>query len=132
MFKRCQCGQMFYAFTTKLLKDLYKPILSCKKQFFNREKLWRKYFLLRSSEKFITQWVTFLKLADLSPIPILYQHLTDILFRKLLDNHCMISTHSGPSSSVITQHEGTLFVMLLVLCAKGFRKKLRRVSIAIK
>lgn len=115
-----------YAFTTTLLKDLNQPILSCKKQFFNREKLWRKYFLLRSSEKFITQWVTFLKLADLSPTPILYQHLTDILFRKLLHNHCMISTHSGPLSSVITQREGNAIRYAAGFVCKRLQKKIER------
>ena len=39
-------------------------------------------------------------------MPILCQHLTDILFRKLLDGHCTASSHSESLSSAIMQREG--------------------------
>ena len=113
-----------HLFASTLLKKLRQPIVSCKKQYFNREKLWRKYFLLRSSQKFTTEWVTFLKLADLTPTPILYQHLTDILFRKLLYDQCTTTSQSTSSSSAITEREANAIRYAAGYVCKKLQKKI--------
>ena len=56
--------------------------------------------------KVYSSMVHIFQLADLSLMPILYQHLTDVLFQKLLDDHCTTSSHSESLYSAIMQHEG--------------------------
>ena len=68
---------------------------------------------------------TFFQLADISLMPILYQHLTDILFRKLLDDHCTTSSHSKSLSSAIMQHEGNVIQYAAgYICKKASGKKI--------
>ena len=43
--------------------------------------------MLHSSEEFIFNWVTFLTDANLTPIPIFYQHMTNLVFRGLISNN---------------------------------------------
>ena len=48
----------------------------------------KKYvFILRSKPEFIKQWTTFLKAAGKPVKPVLFQHLTDVIFRKYLSDH---------------------------------------------
>ena len=54
------------------------------KRLFNRERIWHKYFAVRSSSKFITRWTTLLQQASATPTLALYQHLTDIIFKDLV------------------------------------------------
>jgi len=79
--------QRFDTFMKTLFKALQKPLISSSKKCCNREILWRNYFLERSSGEFITNWVNFLKDANLTLIPIFYQHLTDVIFRELIRSH---------------------------------------------
>ena len=41
----------------------------------------------RSSKAFIKDWTTFLELAEITPTPILYQHVTDLVFREMVHSH---------------------------------------------
>ena len=45
----------------------------------NRDRLWRSFFILRSSNKFIKAWNDFLLTAKVNPITTLYQQLTSIM-----------------------------------------------------
>jgi len=47
---------------------------------YNREKLWKHYYLLRTSEKFTKLWKDFLPPIEPSVEPVMYQHLTDVVF----------------------------------------------------
>ena len=111
-----------WKFTTALIKGLTQLIRSSKKQYFNRERLWGKYFLLRSSENFISQWRTFLKLPSVSPTPILFQHLTDFLFQKLLHDQFDIKS----SSAAITHREANAIRYAAGYVCKSLRKKIER------
>ena len=46
----------------------------------NRDRLWRSFFVLRSSDQFTMAWKDFLLTAKVNPTPTLYQHLTSIIF----------------------------------------------------
>ena len=46
----------------------------------NREKMWRNFFILRSSEAFCKQWKTFLEAAGLPVTPAFYQNIMDLVF----------------------------------------------------
>ena len=52
----------------------------------NRENVWKLFFKLRSSNIFNVLWTSFLQRIEVSPTPVLYQHLTDIVFQMLHRN----------------------------------------------
>ena len=62
------------------------------------DKLWGLYFALRSSETFVAKWVTFLGLAQTSSSPILFQHLTDLVFHAVI--HKQLAIHIQPAHDV--------------------------------
>ena len=82
--------------------------------------------MLRSSEKFIAQWIVFIKLADLTATPILYQHLADILFRKLLNDQCTVASKSTSVPSAITEHEKNAISYAAGFACWKLRKKIKR------
>jgi len=85
---------------------------------YNNDKLWKKFFLLRSSPGFIKQWMAFLKLTGLAVKPVLFQHLTDKLFRKSLNDHFRIN-YLGTEDLELTEIE--------MLCRRRiFKANIRR------
>lgn len=94
-------------FTEALLGDLRgtfsEPSGRCP---LNREKMWRAVFHLRSSATFISRWQNLLQMASATSTPILYQHITDLIFRKLICEHYeSTSTHESSTSSHVTDNE---------------------------
>ena len=72
-------------FSRQLVADLSDPfVASSERRPLNREKLWKALWSVRSSSCFITHWVALSETASASVTPILYQHLTDLIFRKLV------------------------------------------------
>ena len=72
-------------FSRQLVADLSEPfVASSKRRPLNREKLWKALLSVRSSSGFITCWVALCERASALVTPILYQHLTDLIFRKLV------------------------------------------------
>ena len=61
----------------------------------NRFKLWELYFTIRSSKQFIQNWVTFLSLMKVNPTPVLYQHLTDVVFKSLIRSKLLFQTQKS-------------------------------------
>ena len=60
---------------TKKLKECLQNVVSpsVTKSFnYNKEKLWREFYLLRTSKEFLKQWTDFLKPIDTSIQPALY------------------------------------------------------------
>ncbi|XP_065888818.1 uncharacterized protein [Dysidea avara] len=116
----------FTTFVLKLSEDLKQAMSSCKKKSCNREKLWRNFFLLRSSEKFREDWVNFLDSANVAATPILYQHLTDILFRGYIGDHvtgCTAETKVDPAPAV-TKREGNALRYAAGYVCRHLRKKI--------
>ena len=62
----------------------------------NRDKLWKKFFIMRSSEQFVVRWKTFLTTAQVKPTPTLYQHITTLMFREEVQK-CIASTSESSS-----------------------------------
>ena len=50
----------------------------------NKERLWRKFQNLTSSDDFTSKWNNFLSQVDLNDEPLFYQILTDEIFDQLL------------------------------------------------
>ena len=91
-------------FSEQLLKELKETIPP--DMTVNRERIWRSFFNLRSSSAFSSMWRTFLHQAGITPTPILYQHLTDWIFRKLIQNHFSYSSTSQSATPGTSIDEG--------------------------
>ena len=64
-----------------------------------REKMWGHYHTVRTSDSFIQLWVEFLTEVKISPLPSLYQHLTDIIFKDLVKLHFRIYEEASTSET---------------------------------
>ena len=67
----------------------------------NRFKLWELYFTIRSSKQFIQNWITFLSLMKVSPTPVLYQHLTDVVFKSLIRSKLLFRTQKSADEETL-------------------------------
>jgi len=119
---------------TKSLTDSFAKVIkpSFNKSFaYNNDKLWKKFFLLRSSSDFIQRWMAFIKLTALAVKPVLYQHLTDIVFRRSLEEYFQmeyLSEHDGTEDEELTGNErGVLRYVTGYIC-RHLREKLERGS----
>jgi len=122
--------QTFTTFILKLSKDLHQAMSSCKKNSCNREKLWRNFFLLRSSDQFRKNWVDFLDYAKVTATPHLYQHITDIMFRKYVTEYASVSKSASGTkpdpAPALTQHEGSALRYAAGYVCRHLRKKIER------
>ena len=59
----------------------------------NRDKLWKNFFLLRSSTSYQNKWKDFVEpiLPEMSSSALFYQRVTDVLFRLLIKSHYQIA-----------------------------------------
>ena len=95
----------FETFSTELCTKL-EPILTGRATLSaNRDKMWRDFFILRSSDEFVTRWKTFLRASELSETPVFYQHVTDLVFRALLKQYCARATAGARESISISPTE---------------------------
>ena len=115
--------KQFHTFANKIVAVLQKPIISSSIKSCNREVLWRNYFLHRSSEHFVGSWVTFLRNLHLVPTPVLYQHLTDLVFRQLIQSHYLGSASKAAAPS-LTKHEGRALRYAIGYVCRHLRKKI--------
>ena len=117
----------FTLFASKLSGELQQTVYSCKKSA-NREKMWRTFFLLRSSDNFIDDWVSFLGSANVTATPILYQHISDVIFRKHINDRNTVSTTDTKldAAPVITQCEGNVLRYAAGYVCRHLRKKIER------
>ena len=83
-----------------------------------------KLLLERSSGEFITNWVNFLKDANLTPTPIFYQHLTDVIFRELIKSHFVGSIDDTTPATAVTDHEAGALRYAAGYVCRHLRKKM--------
>lgn len=91
---------------------------------YNKEKLWREFYLLRTSKDFIKQWTDFLKPIDASIQPALYQRLTDMLFKMLIKSHFEI-VHLNEDCTSVTSNESNALRYVAGYVYRHLRKKLK-------
>ena len=118
--------QKLEEFSKNLYKESEKPFVVFYKSC-NREKLWRNYFLLHSSEEFIKLWTVFLNSANLIPTSSFYQHLTDIVFRKMIQDHLLFSSPTNSDKITITPisyQEGNALRYTAGYVCRHLRKKI--------
>ena len=80
------------SFSVGIIEELSTTIKSSitKSYNYNREKLWKNYFVLRTSKRFIKKWTDLINIVNIAIKPPLYQHLTDIIFKGQLQNYFKI------------------------------------------
>lgn len=97
------------SFSRQLLQSLKQVILSSrtKSYAYSKEKLWKGFFRLRCSQDFIKQWTDFLVVVDEPVKPVLFQHLTDLVFQVLIHDHLQILYIDQEVSSELTENESS-------------------------
>ena len=99
----------------------------------NRDKLWRNFFLLRSSTSYQQKWEDFLGpiLSEKSSTALFYQRVTDILFRLMVKSHYQIANSSKPTASLNDQEANALRYAAGFVC-RHLRKKMERSTHILK
>ena len=69
--------------------------------------MWKMFYQLRSSDEFIQQWSDLSVTANNPMQPVLYQHLTDLIFRILIDDHFKVEYIDQDGTSEITHDEAS-------------------------
>ena len=118
--------EQFYTFVNEIITVLRKPIVAFSRKSCNREVLWRNYFLERSSEHFVRGWVSFLNSLRLTPTPVLYQHVTDLIFRQLIHSSFLGSTANAADAPLITKNEGRAMQYAIGYICRHLRKKIEK------
>ena len=76
------------------LEKMFTGIVTTFSSVIKRDKPLKRYFLLRSSERFVKLWHEFLELAAQSKSALLYQNVIDIIFKSLIKQHYQICFES--------------------------------------
>jgi hypothetical protein len=79
------------AFTKEVVKALDSVLPEQRSSQASREKMWGAYHSLRTSPTFTSVWRRFLEAANVVPLPLFYQSLTDTLFQGRIELHFTIS-----------------------------------------
>ena len=118
-------------FTRTLMKSLKEILTSARKPSFayNTEKIWKGFFLLRSSPSFVDKWTNFLRTTNEPAKPVLFQHLTDLIFRDCLNEHFkVLHLNDQESSAELTNAEKGVLRYVAGYVCRQLRKKLERES----
>jgi len=120
----------FTTFVVELAEDLRQAMRPCRKTSCNREKLWRNFFLLRSSDDFRKKWIKFLECAKVVATPHLYQHVTDVIFRRYITEHVTESASASATkldpAPALTQREGNALRYAAGYVCRHIRNKIER------
>lgn len=115
------------------LETVFINTIKSKGSIVNRDKLWRNFFLLRSSMSYQKKWEDFLGpiLSEKSFTALFYQRVTDILFRSLVKSHYQIANNSEPTASLNDQEANALRYAAGFVC-RHLRKKIERSTHILK
>ena len=116
------------SFSKQLLQSLKQVIQSsrAKSYAYSKEKLWKGFFRLRCSQDFIKQWTDFLVVVDEPVKPVLFQHLTDLVFQVLLHDHFRVSYIDQEVSSELTENESSALRYVAGYVCRHLCKKIER------
>ena len=118
-----------------LLGDLNGALVNPSGKVLHRDKLWESYFYVCSKETFINHWNVFLCTTN-SPAgsPVLYQHLTDLVFKALLHSEysVMVNDTENISSTHLTYNEVNALRYAAGYVCRHIRKKIEVSSHPLK
>lgn len=123
------------SFTKQLVECLQNVISSSiTKSFrYNKEKLWRDFYILRTSKDFIKQWTDFLHIINMPTIqPVLYQRLTDEIFKLLIQSHFQVVHLDEDASANVTSNERNALRYVAGYVCRHLRKKIERENHELK
>ena len=121
-------------FCDYLLEKLNDALVDPTGKVLQRAKIWESYFYIRSQETFINLWTIFLNAAN-SPVgtPVLYQHITDLIFEELLQEKYVVSASASKGSIASVTHDeaNTMRYVAGYMC-RHLRKKIEASSHPLK
>ena len=137
LLKWCENLQNTATLTTlsvSIIEELNKIFTSSitKSCTYNREKLWRNFYILRTSQRFVKKWTDFMIIANITIEPTLYQHLTDIIFKRQLHNYLKVLHVEQTDETHITEMEGNILRYIAGYICRQLRTKLERNSHKLK
>ena len=127
--KRAENKAKFKKFSDEVIQNLETvftgTVKSNKATIINRDKLWRNFFLLRSSTSYRKLWEDFLEpiLSEKSSIALFYQHVTGELFKQLVKSHFQVENNSKDTASLSDQEGNALRYAAGYMC-RHLRKKI--------
>ena len=114
-------------FSSELKESLQKVINGAKQKTFtyNKEKIWKQFFLLRSSKEFTERRRKFLPTISPPVEPVLYQHLTDSVFKLLIQNHFKV-VHLDQEPAEMNVNERNVLRYIAGYVCRKLRTKIER------
>ena len=97
----------------------------------NRERVWKRLFSIRSSERFTARWVAFLESSEVTTTPVLFQHLTDLIFQAILMQYSNTSVPEAETPAVSSTEANALRYAAGYVC-RHLRRKLEKGSHPLK
>ena len=112
-------------FTEEVFTDLRGALVTPTGKGLGRDKLWESYYYIRTTETFTNRWTVFLCKAN-SPCgtPVLYQHLTDLLFKGLLRYSYSVANDTSKQPSPLTNNEANALRYVAGYVCRHLRKKI--------
>lgn len=127
--KRTENKAKFKRFSDEVIQSLETvftgTVKSNKATIINRDKLWRNFFLLRSSTSYRKLWEDYLEpiLSEKSSSALFYQHVTGELFKQLVKSHFQVENNSKHTASLSDQEGNALRYAAGYVC-RHLRKKI--------
>ena len=127
--KRAEYKAKFKKLSDEVIQNLETvftgTVKSNKATIINRDKLWRNFFLLRSSTSYRKLWEDFLEpiLSEKSSSALFYQHVTGELFKQLVKSHFQVENNSKDTASLSDQEGNALRYAAGYVC-RHLRKKI--------
>lgn len=94
--------------------------------------MWREFYLLRTSQEFIKHWKDFIPVLNQPVQPVLYQHLTDKIFKILIERHFQVVHLETDFSSEIETNEGNTLRYVAGYICRHLRKKIEKENHELK
>ena len=120
-------------FAEELTTDLRAALVTPTGKGLRRDKLWESYYCIRTTEIFTNRWTVFLCNAN-SPAgtPVLFQHLTDLVFKALLQWNYSVATDNSKQPSPLTNNEANALRYVAGYVCRHLRKKIEASSHPLK
>ena len=114
-------------FTKQLTASLKQICSSATKSFaLNKQKLWKEFHLLRISQEFVKRWTDFVVVVDEPVKPVLFQHLSDLIFRMLIKQHFEVIRLDQEQCGKLTENENAALRYVAGYICRHLRNKIQR------
>ena len=120
-------------FMKQVMADMSQCLAAFKGKKGGHDRLWKKYFALRTSEKFTNQWKTFFSTAQCLCTPVLYQHLVDLFFKRMLNEEFDVTPEEQTVElRELTETEANIIRYVAGYICRHLQRKLERENHPLK